>query len=124
MTLDLNGSEPSLPRKREESEVMRSEMPEGNKTQGSGVAVAIGAIKWVIIAVLLVAGAGSAISIELSTTLPRVWEIVTLVATAVCCLGVWVLFGWFEHTLRSLVRIERNTRPMGDEFLPPRPPAD
>jgi hypothetical protein len=99
-------------------------MPEGNKTQGEGVAAAIGAIKWVIIAILIVVGVVSAINIELNTTVPREWEVVTLVATAAWCLGVWVLFGWFEHTLLNLVRIERNTRPIGTELVTPGPPVD
>ncbi|GAB2679407.1 hypothetical protein GCM10009743_64520 [Kribbella swartbergensis] len=99
-------------------------MPEGNKPQGQGVATAIGAIKWVIIAILIVVGVVSTINIELNTTVPRVWEVVTLVATAVWCLGVWVLFGWFEHALLNLVRIERNTRPMGTELVTPTPPVD
>lgn len=80
------------------------------KEQGMGVVTAIGAIKWVIIAIQLTVGIVTALVIETRTTLSRSYEVGFLTATTVLCLGVWVLFGWFEHTLANFIRIEWNTR--------------
>lgn len=84
-----------------------------NRAQGEGVAVAIGAIKWVIISIMGLFAAIFILQIEFGTQLSRSWELGVAGATAVACLSVWVLFGWFEHTLLNLVRIERHTREVG-----------
>lgn len=95
-----------------------------DKPEGMGVAEAIGAIKWVIIACAIVVGGGTILTIEYSTTLSRTWEIATGIVTVLWCLGAYVLFGWFEHTLRNLIKIEQNTRPRGVEWVTPDSPVD
>lgn len=92
------------------------------KEQGMGVVTAIGAIKWVIIAIQLTVGIVTALVIETQTTLSRSYEVGFLTATTVLCLGVWVLFGWFEHTLANLIRIEWNTRPVTMQLVRPSQP--
>lgn len=83
------------------------------KAQGEGVAVAIGVIKWIIIGTMILFGALAVLNIEFNTSVSRTWELVTAAVVAWLCLGVWVLLGWFEHTLRNLVWIERHTREGG-----------
>lgn len=95
-----------------------------SKPEGMGVADAIGAIKWVIIGCAIVFGGLGILGIEYNTTVSRTWEIATGIVVALFCLGVWVLFGWFEHTLRNLVKIETNTRPRGVEWVTPESPVD
>lgn len=90
-----------------------------DKPEGMGVAEAIGAIKWVIIGCSIVFGVLAIFNIEYNTTISRTWEFVSAVMTALWILAVYVLFGWFEHTLRNLIKIERNTRPRGVEWVTP-----
>lgn len=94
------------------------------KPEGMGVADSIGAIKWVIIGCAIVFGVLGILNIEYNTTISRTWEIAAGVVTALFCLGVWILLGWFEHTLRNLVKIEWNTRPRGVEWVTPESPVD
>lgn len=80
------------------------------KAQGQRVAVAIGVVKWLIIGTVIVFGVLGILNIEFSANVSRFWELVMGFVVAWQCLGVWVVFGWFEHTLRNLVLIEQHTR--------------
>ncbi|TDO56893.1 hypothetical protein EV651_112281 [Kribbella sp. VKM Ac-2571] len=82
---------------------------------GARVAVAIGVVKWVLIGLAMVtAGVGILLTLVDPTA---DYTVVAGIAWAVGCvvwsLFVWVLFGWFEHTLSALVAIARNT---GQQF--------
>ncbi|GAA1116495.1 hypothetical protein GCM10009630_12690 [Kribbella jejuensis] len=80
---------------------------------GARVALAIGVIKWVLIAVAIIA-AGMAILLPLldpTTDYTLAVGIASAVGCLVWILFIWVLFGWFEHTLTALVTIARNTTP-------------
>jgi hypothetical protein len=92
---------------------------------GARVATAIGAIKWVLIGVaIVVAGVGVLRALMVDDGTYGVTVSVGIAAGAlVWMLFVWVLFGWFEHTLTALVAIARNTAPSGmpSYEVPPAP---
>jgi hypothetical protein len=78
---------------------------------GARVALAIGVVKWVLIGLAMVA-AGVSILLSLvdtSTDYSLAVGIASTVGCVVWSLFVWVLFGWFEHTLSALIAIARNT---------------
>lgn len=79
--------------------------------KATAVADAIGAIKWVLIALAVTVAIVSALAAVLerpgSTALTV--SLVITAGTALWVLFTWVLFGWFEHTLRALAEIARNT---------------
>lgn len=81
---------------------------------GARVALAIGLIKWVLIGVAIVV-AGVSILLPLLDPTTSDYTLPVGVAAAFGCLVwslfIWVLFGWFEHTLTALVAIARNTAP-------------
>jgi hypothetical protein len=86
--------------------------------------VAIGAIKWVLIAVaIVVAGVGVLRAVADGSEYDVVVGVVAVGAAVVWSLFVWVLFGWFEHTLTALIAIARNTGPRlpGSYDVPPAP---
>jgi hypothetical protein len=78
---------------------------------GARVAVAIGVVKWVLIGLAMVAaGVGILLTlVDPTTDYSVVVGIVYAIGCVVWSLFVWVLFGWFEHTLSALVAIARNT---------------
>jgi hypothetical protein len=79
---------------------------------GARVATAIGVMKWVLIACVAVADVVVAINVSLrdSDISSALWTVALYFAiSAAWCLFIWVLFGWFEHTLSALVTIARNT---------------
>lgn len=79
---------------------------------GARVATAIGAIKWVLIALAITAGAVSILAAVLRGGNGAITiSLAAAAGTAVWSLFVWVLFGWFEHTLSTLAEIARNTAP-------------
>ncbi|MEV0290672.1 hypothetical protein AB0H36_41640 [Kribbella sp. NPDC050820] len=83
-----------------------------NVEGGTRVAAAIGVIKWVLIGLAVVVAVSSALGIALednSASYAVTVALATMAATAVWCLLVWVVFGWFEHSLLALVAIARNT---------------
>ena len=81
---------------------------------GARVALAIGVIKWVLIAIAIVT-AGVSILLPLLDPTTSNYTLAIGVAAAFGCLVwilfIWVLFGWFEHTLAALIAIARNTAP-------------
>lgn len=77
---------------------------------GERVATAIGAIKWVLIAIAGLVGAVSLVNAFLQDMDAARYVAFALAGGALTwSLLVWVLFGWFEHTLMMLVVISRNT---------------
>jgi hypothetical protein len=80
--------------------------------RGARVATAIGAIKWVLIAVAITAGIVTVLAAILRGGTEGITiALISAAGTVVWSLFVWVLFGWFEHTLTTLVEIARNTAP-------------
>lgn len=78
--------------------------------QGERVATAIGVVKWILIALAITSGAVSVLAAVLDNGANSITVALAVAAgTAVWSLFVWVLFGWFEHTLSALVTISRNT---------------
>lgn len=80
--------------------------------QAERVATAISAIKWVLIMLAAVSAIVGAINYALndtSVTSSVTVALIMVLGAAVWSLLVWVLFGWFEHTLLALVAIARNT---------------
>jgi hypothetical protein len=78
------------------------------------VASTIGVFKWIMILIVLLAGVitlaltfangeSSAVGIGLAAA----------VGAVLYALMIWVLFGWFELTLRALAAITTNTTPTG-----------
>jgi hypothetical protein len=91
---------------------------------GARVAVAIGAVKWVLIGLAIVtAGAVVLLAVVDGTDYDLKVAVGTAVGSLVWMLFVWVLFGWFEHTLSALITIARNTTPRapGTYDVPPAP---
>ena len=91
-----------------------------SSSAGANVATAIGVIKWVLIGLAMVIAVVSVLSAALSSE-DSPYRLVGGLAAAggavIWSLCVWVLFGWFEHTLSALVAIARNTTPA---FIPSR----
>lgn len=80
---------------------------------GARVATAIGVVKWVLISFALIGGAlavfGAAAGGNDGPFDAFTVVLIIVASTAAWILFVWVLFGWFEHTLSALVTIARNT---------------
>lgn len=79
---------------------------------GERVAAAISVIKWTLITLAVLGAVVTVLGAALgggSVPYASVVVLITVAATTVWCLMVWVLFGWFEHTLLALVAIARNT---------------
>jgi uncharacterized membrane protein len=92
---------------------------------GARVTVAIAVIKWVLIGLAIVT-AGVAVLLALvddTTNYTGAVAVGTVCGCVVWSLFVWVLFGWFEHTLSALIAIARNTTPHlpGSYDVPPAP---
>jgi hypothetical protein len=84
----------------------------GSGVAGTRVATAIGVIKWLLIGVALVSAVVGVLNAVLSDgTGDLTVSILVIAGSAVWILFVWVLFGWFEHTLLALIAIARNTTP-------------
>ncbi|MBC9734918.1 hypothetical protein [Nocardioides marmotae] len=92
-----------------------------NPAAANLVATTIGTVKWVAVAGFALLGAfgvlGGLLSGEVSGVLVG---LMVLVASALCALLMWVLFGWFEQTLRMLADIAVNT---GSRTAAPSPPG-
>jgi hypothetical protein len=74
------------------------------------VASTIGVFKWILISLLLLAGLIGVIAAFASGEASTVGIGLGVAFGAIIySLGVWVLFGWFEHTLRALAEITTNT---------------
>ncbi|WP_406046594.1 hypothetical protein [Kribbella sp. NBC_00889] len=93
--------------------------------QRARVATAISVIKWILIALAITTGAVSVLAAVLDDGANSITVALAVAAgTAVWSLFVWVLFGWFEHTLMALVTISRNTAvavPASRYDVPPAP---
>ena len=75
------------------------------------VATTIGVIKWILVSLALLAGVITVIAMfSDETTSSSLIGVGGGVAAILYALMVWVLFGWFEHTLRALAEIATNTR--------------
>lgn len=78
------------------------------------VAGTIGVFKWVIIAAQILYGIILLLVFNAQESWPE-WTAaagpVALFFMLLSALGTWVLFGWFQHTLSTLVEIARNTAP-------------
>ncbi|WP_371407822.1 hypothetical protein OHA10_20335 [Kribbella sp. NBC_00662] len=91
---------------------------------GARVAAAIGVIKWVLIGLaLVVAGVAVLLAVVDGTDYDLAMAVGTVVGSVIWILLVWVLFGWFEHTLSALIVIARNTTQQapGTYDVPPAP---
>jgi hypothetical protein len=76
------------------------------------VAATIGAAKWTLVSLLALFGVGSLVmsmAAAASGDSAALSFAVFIVCTIYAVL-VWVLFGWFEHTLRLLSSIATNTQ--------------
>lgn len=84
---------------------------------GERVATAIAVVKWVLIMLAAVSAILGAVSVALRTDTTVSYSLtVALVIVGIAAawsLFVWVLFGWFEHSLLALVAIARHTAPGG-----------
>jgi hypothetical protein len=75
------------------------------------VAKTIGVFKWILVCLTLLAGVITAIAMvsanssDYSSTI----AVGAVVGAILYALMTWVLFGWFEHTLRALAQIATNT---------------
>jgi small-conductance mechanosensitive channel len=75
------------------------------------VATTIGVFKWILVCLTLLAGVITAIAMlsdnssDYSTTI----GVGAVLGAILYALMTWVLFGWFEHTLRALAQIATNT---------------
>ena len=79
-------------------------------TRATRVASTIGVFKWVLISLLLLAGLIGVIIAFASGEASTVGIGLGVAFGAIIySLGIWVLFGWFEHTLRALAEITTNT---------------
>ncbi|MFK4087959.1 hypothetical protein ACI2LF_27860 [Kribbella sp. NPDC020789] len=78
------------------------------------VATAIGVIKWMLIGLAMVVALVSVVNAALSdeSTYRTLAAVAAVGGAVIWSLFVWVLFGWFEHTLSALVAIARNTTPV------------
>ncbi|TDD46556.1 hypothetical protein E1263_36195 [Kribbella antibiotica] len=85
-----------------------------SSSAGANVATAIGVMKWVLIGLAMVVALVSVINVVLSddSTYRMYGGLAAAGGAVVWSLCVWVLFGWFEHTLSALVTIARNTTPV------------
>jgi hypothetical protein len=91
---------------------------------GARVAAAIGVIKWLLIGLaIVVAGVAVLLAVVDRTDYDLAAAVGTVVGSVIWILFVWVLFGWFEHTLSALIAIARNTTPQarGTYDVPPAP---
>lgn len=91
---------------------------------GARVAAAIGVIKWLLIGLAIVAaGVAVLLAVVDRTDYDLAAAVGTVVGSVIWILFVWVLFGWFEHTLSALIAIARNTTPQarGTYDVPPAP---
>jgi hypothetical protein len=84
-----------------------------SSSAGANVATAIGVVKWVLIGLAMVVALVSVVNAVLSdgSTYRLMGGLAAAGGAVVWSLFVWVLFGWFEHTLSALVAIARNTTP-------------
>jgi uncharacterized membrane protein len=74
------------------------------------VATTIGVFKWILVCLTLLAGLITALAMLADkTTYSSVIGLGAGLGAIVYALMVWVLFGWFEHTLRALAEIAANT---------------
>lgn len=85
---------------------------------GERVAAAIGVIKWILITlavlaagVVVVQAARSTAGGALRSQFAGVAVLGAIVGAIVLILFVWVVFGWFQHTLEALITIAQNTAP-------------
>lgn len=85
-------------------------MSSSTAVRASRVAGTIGAVKWVLVALMLLA-AGISVLVALMSGEASALGIGLGVAFAsvIYAVGIWVLFGWFELTLRALADITTNT---------------
>lgn len=81
------------------------------------VATTIAVLKWILIALIIMAqlgGAGYALATsegsDVDGTLILLAVAASFVVLVLAVVLVWVLFGWFEHVLRVLVSIADHTR--------------
>lgn len=72
------------------------------------VARTIGTFKWVLVAAALVAGV-IGFAVGLTTEAGATIAFGSAAGAAVYAVSVWVLFGWFQHTLGMLAAISANT---------------
>lgn len=83
---------------------------------GERVATAIAVVKWVLIMFAALSAILGSVNVALRADTTISYSVtVALVIVSIAAawsLFVWVLFGWFEHTLLALVTIARNTSPM------------
>lgn len=89
----------------------------GSMESGAQVAKTIGIVKWILISLAGLACIITAARLALednSVSYALTMALATVAITAAWCLFIWVLFGWFEHTLLALVTIARNTSPTYD----------
>lgn len=81
--------------------------------QRGRVAGTIGAFKWIVIAIQLVAGAVAMVAINSAETWPS-WtswfSLIAALGAVVSAVVTWVLFGWAQHTLGMLVAIAERDR--------------
>lgn len=82
-----------------------------NAHAAARVAGMIGVVKWVIVAVQILAGLISMLGINSSGSGPAWAVVVAPVVALMSALFTWVLFGWFQHTLGMLAAISANTAP-------------
>jgi hypothetical protein len=81
-----------------------------NANAAARVAGTIGAFKWVIIAVQVLAGVISMVGVN-SGSGPAWMLLVVPVAVVLSVVWTWVLLGWFQHTLGMLAAVAANTAP-------------
>jgi hypothetical protein len=92
------------------------------------VAATIGVLKWILVSIALLAGLITVIAMFADeTTSSSLIGLGAGTGAILYALMIWVLFGWFEHSLRALAQIAANTGASTDSYqeAPPfqSPPA-
>ncbi len=84
-----------------------------NSAAASRVAGTIGVVKWIVVAAYVLTGVVLLLTLNAQEDWPT-WTAaagpLALVGCLLNALLVWVLFGWFQHTLGMLSVIAANTR--------------
>lgn len=88
-------------------------MSTNTAVRSARVAGTIGGVKWVLVGLMLLAAAVGMLAALVSGE-PQALGIGLAVAfvSVIYAVGIWVLFGWFELTLRALGEIAQNTAPV------------